>query len=1309
MATLLLSAAGAAAGSAVGGSVLGLSAAVIGRAVGATVGQMIDQRLMGTGSEAIERGRIDRFRLTGASEGAAVAQLYGRMRVAGQVIWASAFSEARSTERASGGKGGGRSGPSVTTYSYSVSLAVALCDGEVSHVARIWADGAELSRERVSLRVYPGSEHQVADPKIAAVEGADNAPSYRGTAYVVFEDLDLTPFGNRVPQFTFEVVRPEQASAQDAAGSMVDGVRAVALIPGTGEYSLATTPVHYAEGPGRNIPANTTNSLAETDFLASMDALQTELPNCGAVSLVVSWFGDDLRCGAATIRPKVEHKNADGAPMPWRVAGVDRVRAQEVPRLDGKPVYGGTPADAAVVEAVRDIRARGRAVMFYPFILMEQLPGNTLPNPWTGAVGQPELPWRGRITTSKAPGQPESPDGTAAAVSEVGAFFGSARATDFRIEGDGVIYSGPDEWGMRRFILHYAALCAAAGGVDAFCIGSEMRALTQIRGPGNSFPAVSQFASLVDDVRALLGPGVKLSYASDWSEYFGYTPQDGSGDHFFHLDPLWAHPDIDFIGIDNYMRISDWRDGEDHLDAVWGSIYNLDYLKANVAGGEGYDWYYPDAAAAAAQLRLPITDGDYGEPWVFRYKDLLNWWSNAHHNRVGGVRQAAPTAWQPRSKPFWFTELGCAALDRSTNQPNKFIDPKSSESVLPRASNGGRDDLIQMQYLRATYAHWADAANNPVSPVYGGPMVEMGRAFVWAWDARPYPWFPGRLDLWTDGPNYIRGHWLNGRTGAQLLATVVREICARAGLHDPDVSELHGLVRGYNVPDAGSARQALEPLMLAYGFDVHERDGRLVFRNRDGRSRRAVALATLARHPDQDIDLDRTRAARAEIADRVRLSYVAADGAFDVKAMETALPGADSDVAAQSELNLVLTAAEARAITERWLAEAGTARDTVRFALPPSCLDLGAGDVVQLGPDTADARYRIDRCESQGLQVIEAVRVEPGIYRSGKPVEEISPIRAVSAPVPPAPVFMDLPLLRSDAVPHAPWIAVAARPWPGDVAIYSSGSTADFRLNTLVSRAAVVGVTRSAMAWAVPGRVDRGAPLRVELSDGALSSVSRARLLGGANAMAIGDGGAAGWEVFQFERADLVGPDVYDLSLRLRGQLGTETDMPPVWPEGSLVVLLDDAVQQIDLQSDARGLSRFFRVGPASQPLSAPSFVASEHVFAGNGLRPLAPVHLRRRRRADGSHLLDWVRRTRIDGDLWSLVDVPLGEAFEQYVVQVHTGAGLRREVIVATPEWVYPADLRAADGATGGYELRVAQISDRYGAGSFGKVTLDG
>ncbi|MDA1155702.1 MAG: glycoside hydrolase TIM-barrel-like domain-containing protein, partial [Proteobacteria bacterium] len=136
----------------------------------------------------------------------------------------------------------------------------------------------------------------------------------------------------------------------------------------------------------------------------------------------------------------------------------------------------------------------------------------------------------------------------------------------------------------RRFILHYAHLCAAAGGVDAFCIGSEMRGLTQVRGSDGSFPAVAALRALAADVRAILGLDCKISYAADWSEYHGYQPA-GTGDKIFHLDPLWADQNVDFIGIDNYMPLADWRDGDTHADAGAGAIHDLAYLRGNIAGG----------------------------------------------------------------------------------------------------------------------------------------------------------------------------------------------------------------------------------------------------------------------------------------------------------------------------------------------------------------------------------------------------------------------------------------------------------------------------------------------------------------------------------------------------------------------------------------------------------------------------------------------------------------------------------------------------------------------------------------------------
>lgn len=390
MATIVLSAIGYGIGASFGGAALGISSAVIGRAVGATLGRVIDQRLMGSGSQAIETGRVDRFRIMGASEGAAIPQLYGRMRVPGQVIWSTRFKEEKSTTQ-SGGKGAPK-GPSVTSYTYSVSTAVSLCEGEITRVGRVWADGVEISTENLNMRVYKGDHSQMPDPKMEAIQGAGNVPAYRGIAYVVFEDLPLGQFGNRFPQFSFEVVRPAQPEAGNAVDDPVNLIEGVALIPGTGEYALATSPVHFEHGLGVNSSANVNSPSGKTDFSTSMEALREELPKCKSVSMVVSWFGDDLRASNCQLKPKVEQTNVDGVGMPWQVSSLDRSSADEIVKIDDRTIYGGTPTDQSVVEAISDTNAAGQEVVFYPFILMDQIEGNELLDPYSGSVGQPALP-----------------------------------------------------------------------------------------------------------------------------------------------------------------------------------------------------------------------------------------------------------------------------------------------------------------------------------------------------------------------------------------------------------------------------------------------------------------------------------------------------------------------------------------------------------------------------------------------------------------------------------------------------------------------------------------------------------------------------------------------------------------------------------------------------------------------------------------------------------------------------------------------------------------------------------------------------
>ena len=1307
MATVLLSAAGAAVGSSIGGTVAGLSTAVIGRAVGATIGRVIDQRLLGTGSQSVETGKVDRFRLSGSGEGETVSQVYGAMRVGGQVIWSSDFLETTTVETTGGGKGApSQPKTTTTTYTYSINLALALCEGLITGVRRVWADGEEIPITSLNIRVYKGDAAQLPDPLLEAIEGAGQVPAYRGTAYVVLEGLQLEQFGNRVPQFSFEVARPDQPEVPDSL-DLARAVQGVALMPGTGEYALATQPVYYTSGPDTRWAANLNSPGNKPDALVSYDALTAELPNARSASLIVSWFGNDLRAGNCTIHPRVEQTSFDGETMPWTVSGLSRAAAGTVPYSNGQPVYGGTPADTSVIQTIQTLRTQGKHVMFYPFILMDQLTGAGLPDPYGGAE-QAHLPWRGRITTSLAPTMPGSPDGTATADAEVAAFWGTARPEHFQISGGTVTYVGPNEWSFSRFILHYAALCAAAGGVDSFCIGSELRGLTQIRGAGNAFPFVARLIQLAADVRSLLGAGTKISYAADWSEYFGYQPQDGSGDRYFHLDPLWASPNIDFIGIDNYVPLSDWRAGEDHADVAAGSIYDLDYLRGNIEGGEGYDWFYASDADAFAQTRTPITDGAHNEPWIYRYKDFRNWWLNPHHERIGGVRQSAATAWVPQSKPIWFTEYGCAAIDKGTNQPNKFLDPKSSESSLPKFSSGARDDFIQMQYIRAMNSFYADAANNPVSAVYGAPMIDMSKGFLWAWDARPYPWFPGNTELWSDGGNYPRGHWINGRTAARPLASVVEEICARAGLTEIDTSKLYGYVRGYEVAEVNSARAALQPLMLRYGFDAVERAGSVHFIMRDGQVPIDVEPDLFARVEELDGVTEAERDPELEISGRVRLQFVESDGSYDIVAEESVLPDEATHGVSTSEFALSMTRGEGRQTVERWLAEARVSRDKLKLALPPSQLSIAAGDVIRVpgGAGAEPTRFRVDRVDQGTYQLLEAVRIDPGVYTPADVADEPPIFRPFVRPTPVTPIFLDLPLLRGDEVEHAPFVAATASNWPGSAAVYRSPAPSNYTFNTLLPARAVSGLSLTDLPAAPHGVTDRTGALMVQLTSGTLESVEDAALLAGANLAAIGDGSPDGWELIQFQNAELVGTQTYVLGNLLRGQQGTDALMPPLWPAGSRFVLLNGAVSQIDMAANYRNVTQYFRIGPAQLDVADPSYVDRVYAFAGNGLRPYAPAHLRAEPDDLGDLQIYWTRRTRIDGDFWD-GEVPLGETSEAYLLRVWSGGTLLREESPKLPNWTYTLADQVSDGATGAVTLDVAQLSSRYGAGLSARLDI--
>jgi len=1312
MATLALAAVGAAAGSAIlpaGVTLFGatLTGAAIGAQAGAFAGSYVDQILFGSlnGSQTVRGPRLSDLHVTASTEGSPLPRVYGRARLGGQIIWANEIEEEVVTSTASGsGKGIGASGPKTQTYNYYASFAVALAEGEITGLGRIWADGAEIDLSQTIYRLHHGSETQEPDELIAAIEGPDSTPAFRGVAYVVFDRLPLADFGNRVPQLSFEVFRDVERFGEK--------VRGVVLIPGSGEFVYATTTVSTGRF-GVSQPINVHTRQGGSDWTVSLDQMQRQLPKVENVSLVVSWFGTDLRANHCELRPGVDSAAKATFPLQWRVAGLSRNEAPVVSAVDGRAAYGGTPSDDTVVAAIKDLRARGYGVTLTPFILMDIPADNALNDPYSGSASQPAFPWRGRITCDPAPGVSGSVDGEAAAAAQVSDFVGTAAVRDFSIAGETVRYSGPVEWSFRRMVLHYAHLAKAAGGVDTFVIGTELRGLTSIRSGPGEYPFVSALVQLAGDVRTVLGPEAKLTYAADWTEYFGHQPADGSGDVYFHLDPLWSSADIDAVGIDLYWPLADWRDGVQHLDALSGapSIYDRQYLAGNAAAGEGFDWYYASDADRSSQARTIIEDGGYAKPWVFRYKDLRSWWSEQHFNRPGGIEAPTPTSWQPQSKPIWFMEIGCPAIDRGANQPNVFVDPKSSESAMPYFSRGTRDDLMQRRYVEALTGAFDPESDlyrlnaNPFSPAYGGRMVSLERMYVYAWDARPFPAFPNDLETWGDGESWRLGHWLNGRSASVSLSALVRRLGVDFGADDIEATRLEGIVPGFVVDRVMSLRDAVQPLSLAYFFDAVESGAKVVMQHRAGGSELTVLdEQDLVERDANDPLFTLVRSQETELPASAKITYIGAVDDYRQQVAESRRLIGGSTRVSQAEVPLVLEAEHAGAIADTWLHEVWAGRERAQFALPPSQLALEPGDRVALRTNGALVSLRVTGISDEAVRDIEARRVDASIYDPTAAVPRPAGEVVGSSEGPPLVHLLDLPLLRGDEPPEQGYVAALRRPWPGSLALYRSPGSAGYTLSNLIGRAAVIGALLADVGPGPEGRLDNATRLSVRLLDGQLISVTHLQLLSGSNAAAI-QASDGGWEVLQFEAAELVAPLTYELSGLLRGQAGTDAAMQAGALAGATFVLIDASLTPVPLTIDEVSLAYNWRAGPANRPVGDANYISLQHTFAALGLRPLSPVHVRSMRSASGSGdiELSWVRRTRSGGDSWELAEVPLGETTEAYEVDILDGETVKRTYAANAPRLVYPLADQVADfgAAQPSYTVRVHQVSSLVGRGT--------
>jgi hypothetical protein len=575
----IFSSIGSALGGALGGGILS--------SIGRFAGQMLGTYLENSFHEPEEYYRFknikESFRFSKAVYGQTIPLIFGSIKINGKIIWSDQIKEIQSASTETkyfNNSSREKSLYHTTNCEYYLSFALAICEGTIAELTRVWANNELINLGAYKFRLYLGTEEQMPDPLIIANIGPQ-APAFRGLSYIVFEDLPLEDFDHSVPNFSFEVLRKANISINS---SVEDLVKAIVMIPGSGEFVYDTIIQSkiisncYDMVIAKKI-INSHNYYNIANSVHSLNQLNTACSNIEWIAPVACWFGDNLDARNCSIKPAVEYQDENSKyTEEWYVGRYSRLSAKLISRdSDDNPRYGGSVNDASIIRYLEELRRRNLKIMFYPMFFLY------IDN----------KPWRGHLTAN---------------ASDIEEFFNKAE-------------------GYNNFILHYARL--VKNHVDAFVIGSELIGLTKVKNGTNNFPAVTELINLARLVKETVGANVLVTYAADWSEYHH------SSDGWYNLDKLWASPYIDFVGIDAYFPvtktisssispeeiINGWKSGE-------GYDYYIDHNNNHQQLSPQYAWknlkYWwenthinPDGAATEWRPRMKqIWFTEFGFPSI---------------------------------------------------------------------------------------------------------------------------------------------------------------------------------------------------------------------------------------------------------------------------------------------------------------------------------------------------------------------------------------------------------------------------------------------------------------------------------------------------------------------------------------------------------------------------------------------------------------------------------------------------------------------------------------------------------------------
>ena len=557
------------------------------------------------------------------------------------------------------------------------------------------------------------------------------------------------------------------------------------------------------------------------------------------------------------------------------------------------------------------------------------------------------------------------------------------------------------------------------------------------------------------------------------------------------------------------------------------------------------------------------------------------------------------------------------------------------------------------------------------------------------------------------------------QASVKSLGALVNQECLQSGLlgSDIDTTALTSQVRGYTVASLGSIRAALAQPQAAWPFDVVQRGYKVVFVPRGGASVVTIDqddLDARSHGTAPGVQVTSSREMDSQLPRRLVIKYMDYDREFDVSEQYAERLNTDSVNEETQELAIVMTSAEAAGKAEvllylRWLE-----RYDLSFNLPATFNHLEPADPVTLETPEGNVLLRLTAVNytSDGRLECKAKYASQTVY---------TPVALGVASAVTGPATMSSNGLSTYALLDVPYLhAAQADPgflaamyggtgWPGGVLVRTDdGGTTWNDLQGFDSPGGDVGAATNTIGVVDYTTWDKASSLSVVMSNGTLSSVTELAVLNGENYFAYGDHGR--WEIIGVQNCTLVSGASYTLYDMLRGRAGTEWTMGLHQIGDRLVSLNTTDVTAIGMAVATIGISREYRGITYGNDIDTDKDLS--FTYAGVNLECLSPVHLKASKViASNDWNMEWVRRSRTDGEWRDKVDAGLGETTEAYEVYIYTNntfTTIKRTISSVTQSCTYTSAQQVADFTVNQATIywKVAQLSSVVGPGYLSVAT---